>query len=69
MLINSLALREIQCMTPLGHNPMPVSHWENAHLFNAGTDLEWSREYDLRYSKMKIPISIGKIKSGLFRQI
>lgn len=48
---------------------MPVSHWENADLFNGGTDFEWSREYDLRYSNMKIPISIGKIKSGLFRRI
>lgn len=61
MLIHSLALHEIQRMIPLGHNPMPASHWENAHLFYGGTDLEWSREYDLRYSKRKIPISVGKI--------
>lgn len=49
MLIHSLALHEIQCMIPLGHNAMPVSHWENIHLFYGGTDLERSREYDLRH--------------------
>lgn len=49
MLIHSLALHEIQCKIPLGHNPMPVSHWENSRLFYGGTELERSREYDLRY--------------------